>query len=621
MKQFLVPLPDSPHSNNTTDVAAPATMVVSPTAVTVTNKERLQKLRNSFHTDVYLKFCFRPDPDNSKLLRCVLCPPDKDTIAVASSKWNYQRHFSTHDGCVEFIATKLSESGLGKLLISPDQRDKDIYDTIRFVVTTNSSMNLLNTKEFKNYVNRTVTSPPTCMKYMEEIGKAIAVDIAAFLKDKKFGLQFDGWDNGSGRYFTGIFAIVFVEDKKAETILLSVSPFEDEASFTANNHIKHFCDVLQDYGIDCTNLDQRCLFLSGDNCRTNRAIANRMNIPLVGCYSHRFNLACKMLFKQQENFKLVKKTHELMKRLKKKKVIGFLRKHQAKDLSPVILNKTRWSSCFNMIKRMVEIFPFIHVLSFTSVDVSIEPLKFTPEEFEALKELHKTTEPLAEITESLQRDDLQFDEARMFFDEAMVLFNQFDVYLSSNAEIVQNRDFESAIAKLLGDVINNATLTAAEFEAVKHFEVPQTQISTTTITDLTEDNAHYGNQLLQKYRNSNKKRLTTQYRWLSLIPPTSNRVERLFSKCRLILGYLRKKMLPNTLEIILYLQYHLSRWSPLTVKAAREAMKTAGVLVNDEIRNVNDVAERFERADDEEDTDDEDEHEDDLQKDSFFEDW
>jgi hypothetical protein len=274
-----------------------------------------------------------------------------------------------------------------------------------------------------------------------------------------------------------------------------------------------------------------------------------------------------------------------------------------------------------MIKRMVEIFPFIHVLSFTSVDVSIEPLKFTPEEFEALKELHKTTEPLAEITESLQRDDLQFDEARMFFDEAMVLFNQFDVYLSSNAEIVQNRDFESAIGKLLGDVINNATLTAAEFEAVKHFEVPQIQISTTTITDLTEDNAHYGNQLLQKYRNSNKKRLTTQYRWLSLIPPTSNRVERLFSKCRLILGYLRKKMLPKTLEIILYLQYHLSRWSPLTVKAAREAMKTAGVLVNDEIRNVNDVAERFERADDEEDTDDEDEHEDDLQKDSFFEDW
>eukprot|EP00644_Phytophthora_capsici_P010759 jgi/Phyca11/104645/e_gw1.9.920.1 len=32
-------------------------------------------------------------------------------------------------------------------------------------------------------------------------------------------------------------------------------------------------------------------FLVGDNCSTNQSIATKMGVPLVGCASHRFNLA------------------------------------------------------------------------------------------------------------------------------------------------------------------------------------------------------------------------------------------------------------------------------------------------------------------------------------------
>ncbi|ETL36846.1 hypothetical protein F441_11590, partial [Phytophthora nicotianae CJ01A1] len=34
-----------------------------------------------------------------------------------------------------------------------------------------------------------------------------------------------------------------------------------------------------------------CKFLVGDNCAVNKRLANLMNVPLVGCASHRLNLA------------------------------------------------------------------------------------------------------------------------------------------------------------------------------------------------------------------------------------------------------------------------------------------------------------------------------------------
>ncbi|OWY98581.1 hypothetical protein PHMEG_00030620 [Phytophthora megakarya] len=47
-------------------------------------------------------------------------------------------------------------------------------------------------------------------------------------------------------------------------------------------------------GPDCTitqRSESSLAFLIGDNCATNRAAATRLQIPLNGCASHRFNLA------------------------------------------------------------------------------------------------------------------------------------------------------------------------------------------------------------------------------------------------------------------------------------------------------------------------------------------
>jgi hypothetical protein len=51
--------------------------------------------------------------------------------------------------------------------------------------------------------------------------------------------------------------------------------------------VQLFGSVLDVYN----NTNAMVGFLVGDNCSTNRAIAEKMDIPLVGCASHRFNLA------------------------------------------------------------------------------------------------------------------------------------------------------------------------------------------------------------------------------------------------------------------------------------------------------------------------------------------
>lgn len=41
-----------------------------------------------------------------------------------------------------------------------------------------------------------------------------------------------------------------------------------------------------------------CLFIVGDNCYTNQRLANLLSVPLVGCASHRLNLAVQNFFRE-----------------------------------------------------------------------------------------------------------------------------------------------------------------------------------------------------------------------------------------------------------------------------------------------------------------------------------
>lgn len=60
-----------------------------------------------------------------------------------------------------------------------------------------------------------------------------------------------------------------------------------EDNQTGENHADLMDYVLEIYGKDISNVT--CLV--GDNCNTNKSIADILDLPLVGCAAHRFNLA------------------------------------------------------------------------------------------------------------------------------------------------------------------------------------------------------------------------------------------------------------------------------------------------------------------------------------------
>jgi hypothetical protein len=69
--------------------------------------------------------------------------------------------------------------------------------------------------------------------------------------------------------------------------LLAFAPLVNETNFTADNHMKFIKATLEWFSIPL----ERLFCLIGDNCSTNKATANRLGVPLLGCRSHRFNLS------------------------------------------------------------------------------------------------------------------------------------------------------------------------------------------------------------------------------------------------------------------------------------------------------------------------------------------
>ena len=76
---------------------------------------------------------------------------------------------------------------------------------------------------------------------------------------------------------------------------------------------------------------------------------------LIGCASHRFNLAVKSYLKDSED--ILEKINNLMKKLSTLKGGAALRRKT--KLTALTRNETRWSSIFKMVERMIEIQPFM----------------------------------------------------------------------------------------------------------------------------------------------------------------------------------------------------------------------------------------------------------------------
>ncbi|KAG3106301.1 hypothetical protein PI125_g13238 [Phytophthora idaei] len=157
-----------------------------------------------------------------------------------------------------------------------------------------------------------------------------------------------------------------------------------------------------------------------------------LGVPLVGCASHRFNLATKTFL--AEHKVLVGAVSALMVALRTIRNRAELRRHTS--LAPLRANTTRWSSTFMMLERYVSIRDAVY---------DLVPKPAVHRRIVALVERLKT---FNSVFKKLQEESISMKSVRLLFDKMAEMFPVTGHYLRPDAEIVHSPVFESAVVKV-----------------------------------------------------------------------------------------------------------------------------------------------------------------------------
>ncbi|KAG3235716.1 hypothetical protein PI124_g19261 [Phytophthora idaei] len=317
------------------------------------------------------------------------------------------------------------------------------------------------------------------------------------------------------------------------------SPAEYDQS--AEAYLEMIDAVLELYNKDSAMI----MFIVADNCATNQAIATRLGVPLIGCASHRFNLAvCRYL----EDYKpLIDQVQTLCIHLRYPNNAAELARHT--HYKPLKSNATRWSSTYQMLARYVKIRDAIKMVA------AVEDLLPRPSIHRQVVQLVNKLEALDSVCVKLQSEERTFADVRLHFDAVMAKYPATSHHLSASARIVHSPVFESAVVKLLSD----RALTAEEEESVARFAV----------TDSTSNEAprrvDFATETLRQAKRPRHSSGIKYIDILRMIPPTSNRCERLFSQCKLVLSPLRSSLLPANFEMLVFLRANRELWNFTTL--------------------------------------------------------
>ncbi|RLO12149.1 hypothetical protein DYB28_011445 [Aphanomyces astaci] len=188
-------------------------------------------------------------------------------------------------------------------------------------------------------------------------------------------------------------------------------------------------------------------------------MAGLLNVPLIGCVSHRFNLAVQRMMEEHKN--LSDRIHCVMLRARSVKNRSVL--HLLTPLAPKLRNDTRWSSTYAMVARFFEIKD--HLAAITDLR-AIFP---APVEIDAMHSLRAVLDVMQGFTLAFQREDLTLSEARVLMDALCDKFPSMSHHLSPRAAIVKHPDFETAVIKVIDGAVGE--LTEVERSALSGFEM------------------------------------------------------------------------------------------------------------------------------------------------------
>ncbi|KAG7354964.1 hypothetical protein IV203_004320 [Nitzschia inconspicua] len=402
----------------------------------------------------------------------------------------------------------------------------------------------------RKYMKHGSIARNTLMKYMGNLSEIVENKIAETLP-LKFALVFDGWSSDDNTHYVALFA-TFPDPTKEHRylkVLLSMSPMGDGDNLTAQEHHAFITDILGVYRKTWANV----VCLIGDNCSTNKATATAASLPLVGCASHRFNLAVKDILKDYAD--LITCVCRLMKKLKN--IIPAAKLRKLTPLRAKCSNATRWSSTYEMLVRYKQLEEFLPKLGF----VEVEDMMPNHSQKLTIDLLMSILTDLQSVTKALQAENRTVLEVRDLFDEVIKTYPQTKNRLGENASIIHDNVFESAVQKILKG--SEEELTPDESVKVTGLRHGSLTMEEETRTGEERD-ADAGLSLAEKALKRRRLESTTTsksaFMDLHFIVPTSNMCERLFSEAGYGLNSRRMCTLPSNFETQMFLRTNKTFW-------------------------------------------------------------
>lgn len=417
-----------------------------------------------------------------------------------------------------------------------NRKGSNVFNWIEWVIMDNHSFSFVEKPLTKKHSKLEPISVDTLMKYIKLVTEAVEKDVASQLPSK-FGIIIDGWKEGTTHY------IALFASYDGKFPLLAIAPPFNEQDYTALSHKSFIIDVLELFSKGPSSL----LYLVADNAAVNICLADLLEIPMIGCASHRFNLACKSYLQKYEPTLL--KINSLMVTLRNVKQAGKLRTKT--PLEPVIRNDTRWSSTHNMLLRFFRIREFLD-----DTDADLVYNMPTPLE---VNELTLAMTDLAEFestTKLLQDQERSLSDVRTIFNAMLLKYPEMERHISERGGIVHSPDFENGLVKLQDELWED--LAPEEEFLMLPFLLENSDVQ---LISPTKPSSLAAAALKTKKR----KIVSCPYINVSQIPPTSNIVERLFSSARLVLTDYRKSMTPYTFECVMFLKFNRSYWDNVLV--------------------------------------------------------
>ena len=346
-----------------------------------------------------------------------------------------------------------------------------------------------------------------------------------------------------------------------------------KTGFTAEDIGDYFFDVLESYGRTYADIE----FISGDNASVNGRLADLLQswlrekrginrvIPLIGCASHRLNLAVQSLYAEGTDFyNAVNKVNSLMVELGSLKNTFKLRVKTS--LCVIKRNDTRWGSTFAMLKRYLDLQPVLPQCSFKR---DCKDKFLTVPENRLINELADVLHKCERVSIFLQTNDahkVNLLSVRIAFDDLIAEIPELESKLGPNAAVVHNPQFENAIVKLQ----KGEELSTNEKRVLSVFKC-----GAVVQSEGDEERLSYEERLLRRVEESKtpSNKRNASFRNTFHVSPTSNIVERLFSRAGLVMRPHRRSMDPSTLEMLFLLRFNKDLWAEKTLQGIIDRKK------------------------------------------------